>query len=85
MIEQAASQLKENNLRSLADYTSEIGATIKNFSDRLQNRSVDELCNQHSRYGPAEPTAFILGSIVIGIGISPFFKASTDRRQDYEN
>jgi len=36
VMEEAASQLKETNLRTLAEYTSEIKATIKNFSDSLQ-------------------------------------------------
>jgi len=43
IIEDAASQLKENNLRTFADYISEIKATIQNFCEALQNRSVDEL------------------------------------------
>lgn len=81
VIEQAASQLKENNLRSLADYTSEIGATIKNFSDGLQNRTVDDLITDIRDMARRNPTAFILGSVVIGIGISRFFKASGERRQ----
>ena len=85
VIEQAASQLKENNLRSLADYTSEIGATIKSFSDRLQNRSVDELVTDIRDMARRNPTAFVLGSVVIGIGISRFFKASAERRHQGSN
>ena len=81
VIEQAASQLKKNNLRSLADYTSEIGATIKNFSDGLQNRTVDDLVTDIRDMARRNPTAFILGSVVIGIGISRFFKASGERQQ----
>jgi len=85
VIQQAASQLKENNLRSLADYTSEIGTTIKSFSDRLQNRSVDELVTDIRDMARRNPTAFVLGSVVIGIGISRFFKASAERRHEGSN
>lgn len=85
VIEQAASQLKKKNLRTVADYTSEIKATIKNFSDNLKNRSVDELVTDIRDMVRRNPTAFILGSVVIGIGISRFFKASAERRQHYEN
>jgi hypothetical protein len=53
-MEQAASQLTETSLRTFADYTSEIKATIKNFCDSLQNRSVRLARNRHSGYGPAE-------------------------------
>lgn len=85
VIQQAASQLKENNLRSLADYTSEIGTTIKSFSDRLQNRSVEELVTDIRDMARRNPTAFVLGSVVIGIGISRFFKASAERRHEGSN
>jgi len=85
VIEQAASQLKEKNLRTVADYTSEIKATIKNFSDNLKNRSMDELVTDIRDMVRRNPTAFILGSVVIGIGISRFFKPSAERRQHYEN
>jgi hypothetical protein len=85
VIQQAASQLKETNLRSLADYTSEIGTTIKSFSDRLQNRSVDELVTDIRDMARRNPTAFVLGSVVIGIGISRFFKASAERRHEGSN
>ena len=81
VIDHAAFQLKENNLQTLADYTSEIGATIKNFSDGLQNRTVDDLITDIRDMARRNPTAFILGSVVIGIGISRFFKASGERRQ----
>ena len=85
VIQQAASQLKENNLRSLADYTSEIGTTIKSFSDGLQNRSVDDLVTDIRDMARRNPTAFVLGSVVIGIGISRFFKASAERRHEGSN
>ena len=85
VIEQAACQLKETNPRTVADYTSEIKATIKNVSDNLKNRSMDELVTDIRDMVRRNPTAFILGSVVIGIGISRFFKASAERRQHYEN
>jgi uncharacterized phage infection (PIP) family protein YhgE len=81
VIEQASSQLKESNLHTLADYTTELAAGIKNFSEGLQNRSVDELITDIRDMARRNPTAFILGSVVVGIGISRFFKASAERRQ----
>ena len=81
VIEQASSQLKESNLHTLADYTTELAAGIKNFSEGLQNRSVDELVTDIRDMARRNPTVFILGSVVVGIGISRFFKASSERRQ----
>jgi gas vesicle protein len=76
VIEHASSRLEENNLQTLADYASEIGTTIKNFSEGLHNRSVDDLVVDIRDIARRNPTAFLLGSIVIGVGISRFFKAS---------
>ena len=82
VIEHASSQLKENNLQTLADYASELGTTIKNFSEGRHNRSVDDLVVGIREIARRNPTAFLLGSIVIGVGISRFFKASSERRQE---
>jgi hypothetical protein len=46
---------------------------------------VDELVTDIRDTVRRNPTAFILGIVIIGIGISRFFKASAERRQDYEN
>ena len=82
VIEHASSQLKENNLQTLAGYAGELGTTIKNFSEGLHNRSVDELLLEIREIARRNPTAFLLGSIVIGVGISRFFKASAERRHE---
>ena len=82
VIEHASSRLKENNLQTLADYASEIGTTIKNFSEGLHKRSVDDLVVDIREIARRNPTVFLLGSIVIGVGISRFFKASAERRRE---
>ena len=81
VVDRASSQLKENNLQTLADYASELGATIKNFSEGLHNRSVDDLLVEIREIARRNPTAFLLGSIVIGVGnlsaiIGPDLKAA---------
>ena len=77
VVEHASSQLKENNLQTLADYASELGTTIRDFSDGLHNRSVDDLIVEIREMARRNPTGFLLGSIVIGVGLSRFFKASS--------
>jgi cytosine/adenosine deaminase-related metal-dependent hydrolase len=81
VVEQASSQFKEQNLQTLADYTSEIGSTIKSFSESLQNRSVEDLLKDVQSIARRNPTAFVLGSIAVGVAISRFFKASAERQQ----
>jgi hypothetical protein len=80
-MEQASSQFKEQNLQTLADYTSEIGSTIKSFSENLHNRTVEELLKDIQSIARRNPTAFVLGSIAVGVGISRFLKASAERQK----
>ena len=47
----------------------------------IKYQGVDELIIDIRDMARRNPTAFILGSVVVGIGISRFFKASAERRQ----
>src|SRR5882762_4526790 len=62
VIEHASSQLKENNLQTLADYASELGTTIKNFSEGLHSRSVDDLLVDIRKMARRNPNRFPFGS-----------------------
>lgn len=81
VMEQASSQFKENDLETLAQYTSEIGNTIKNLSESFQNRSLDDLISDVKGLAKRNPTAFVLGSIAVGVALARFAKASGERRQ----
>ena len=80
VMEEASSQFKQNDLQTLADYASEIGLTIKTFADDLRHRSVDDLLKDTQALARRNPTAFLLGSVAIGVAISRFFKASAERQ-----
>lgn len=82
VIEESSSQLKENNLQPLADYASELGTTIKKFSEGLHNRSVDDLVTDVREMARRNPAVFLLVSVAIGIGVSRFLKASAHREHE---
>jgi hypothetical protein len=77
--DQASSQFRQDDLPKFAEYASEIGSTIKNFADNLQNRSIDDLVNETRALARRNPTMFLLGSIAIGVAASRFLKASAAR------
>ena len=80
VMEEASSKFRQNDLQTLADYASEIGLTIKTFADDLRHRSVDDLLKDTQALARRNPTAFLLGSVAIGVAISRFFKASAKRQ-----
>ena len=81
VVEQASTQFRENDLQTLAHYTSEIGNTIKSLSESFQNRSLDDLITDIKSMAKRNPTAFVLGSVAIGVAVARFAKASAGRRQ----
>jgi hypothetical protein len=86
VFDQASSQFRQEDLPKFAEYASEIGSTIKNFADNLQNRSIDDLVNDTRAFARRNPTMFLLGSIAIGVAVSRFLKASaTHQQQRYES
>ena len=81
VVEQASTQFRENDLQTLAQYTSEVGNTIKSLSESFQNRSLDDLITDIKSMAKRNPTAFVLGSVAIGVAVARFAKASAGRRQ----
>ncbi len=61
VIDRASSELKANNLQTLADYASELGTTIKNFSEGLHSRSVDDLLVDIRKMARRNPNRFPFG------------------------
>jgi hypothetical protein len=80
VLEQASSQLKKKELRTLADYTSDLGSRIKTFSGRLRKRN--DLATNIREIARRNPKVFLLGVIVIGIGAYRICKASAARRRE---
>jgi hypothetical protein len=85
VFDQASSQFRQDDLPKFAEYASEVGNSIKNFADSLQNRSINDLVEDTRAFARRNPTIFLLGSIALGVAVSRFLKASATHPQRYES
>jgi hypothetical protein len=83
VVEQTSAQLKENDLQTLAEYAGDLGSAIKSFSENLRNRTVEDLLNDTRALAKNNPTAFLAGSLIVGVAVGRFFKASAYRPRQY--
>ncbi len=75
---EAAAQEDEDR-EGMASYVRELGEGMSTFAERLQNRNVEQLTEDARTLARDNPTAFLLGSVAVGFGLSRFFKASAER------
>jgi len=77
-VDQVASSLSDNDVEGLAAYARQTSEKLSTFAGHLQGRSVDELASDAKKIAHENPTAFLLGSVALGFGLSRFLKASQD-------
>lgn len=77
-IDAAASKLDDQDREGLARYARELSSNLANAAEQLEGRSIDELANDAKQLSRNNPALFMLGSIVVGFGLSRFFKASAE-------
>jgi hypothetical protein len=75
-IDQVATSISENDKLGLASYVHDTSTRLASLANRLQERSVDELAQEAKELARRKPTAFMLGSVIVGFGLSRFLKAS---------
>ena len=80
--DRAAEELRGQDLQSLADYAGQFAGSMKNFAESLRERSLDDLIKDTQQLARNNPTLFVMGSVVAGIALSRFLKASADRSRD---
>jgi hypothetical protein len=85
VVERAAEELREQNQQSLAEYAGQLAGSMKSFADSLKSRSTDDLIRDTQQLARKNPTLFVLGSVAVGVALSRFFKASTDREGRQRN
>jgi len=83
VIDETASRLRSENHEGLAAYASQVAGSIENVANRLRNSSVDELATEARQLARSNPALFLMGSVVVGFGLTRFLKASS-RIQDYD-
>jgi len=85
VIDETASRLRSENHEGLAAYASQVAGSIENVANRLRNSSVDELATEARQLARSNPALFLLGSVVVGFGLTRFLKASSRISQDYDD
>jgi len=83
VIDETASRLRSENHEGLAAYASQVAGSIENVANRLRNSSVDELATEARQLARSNPALFLVGSVVVGFGLTRFLKASSRISQDY--
>ena len=78
--ERVSSELRRE-LPRVADYTDEIASSIRQFSDRIRGRSIEDLLADAHELARRNPALFFLGSAAVGVALARFFKASSQRQE----
>ncbi len=84
-VEAAAQALEDEDREGMASYVRELGEGMSTFAERLQDRNVEQLTDDARTLARDNPTAFLLGSVAVGFGLSRFFKASAERDGSQSN
>lgn len=89
VIDEVANSISENDKLGIASYVRSASSQLASLAGRLQDSSMDELAHDAKELARRKPTAFMLGSVVVGFGLSRFVKASThhaaaNRQQAHE-
>jgi hypothetical protein len=79
VVDRISEELKDQNQESLADYAGQLAGSMKDFAESLRQRNLDELVKDTQQLARNNPTLFLMGSVAVGIALSRFLKASTQR------
>ena len=79
VVDRISEELKDQNQESLADYAGQLAGSMKDFAESLRQRNLDELVKDTQQLARNNPTLFLMGSVAVGLALSRFLKASTQR------
>lgn len=80
-VDTAAGELRDQD-NTLAHYAGELASGMDRFAENLRTRSIDELAGDVQALARRNPTAFLLGSVALGVALSRFLKASTEHSRE---
>lgn len=78
-LESAAQDLQDHDYTQLSSYVTQFAKSLGSTAESLRNKNIDEVFHSIQSVAQRNPTLFIVGSIAIGLGISRFIKASSNR------
>jgi len=77
----AAEELREHNQEGLSRYVSDIADNVSSIAGSLRHKSVDELIHDVGAVARKNPTLFLAGSLIVGLGIGRFARSSAKHQQ----
>lgn len=84
-VDAAASELREQHQEEFADRAHEIASGLDRFSTQLDRNDFDSVMTDAKEWARDNPTAFLGGSVAVGLAVSRFLSASSERhRGEYE-
>jgi hypothetical protein len=77
-IERAAEQLDDGD-GTLTGYAQKLAGGMQRMAETLRTRSIDDITADVQSLARRNPTAFILGSVAVGVALGRFLRASPER------
>ena len=74
----AGDELRSEN-ETLASYVDMASDQVRRFADQIRQRGVADMLDDVHNFARRQPTLFIGGAFLIGIGLARFLKSSSDR------
>lgn len=81
-VEAVADTLRDQELDSLAGYANGLAGTMQQASDRLRERTGEEIIHDITQLARRNPAVFVIGAAVAGFVAARFIKASAERHAD---
>lgn len=78
-IQQAAVPFRDNNVPYVADYAESFAGQIDKVTQYLRDNDIEDLTSDVAAYARKNPTLFVGGAFVLGLGIARFLKSSGTR------
>lgn len=80
-IRKAGDELSQKDQGTAARLVGEAAKSLEGFSSSLQNKRLEDVVEDVRHFGRANPTAFVLGSILAGFALGRFARSSAEPRQ----
>lgn len=82
-LHQTGQNLQNQDQGGIAQAIEQVASRLDQFSNDLQNKSVDEMFYDVQDFARRDPQLFLGGAVVLGLLAARFFKASSQRQQQY--
>lgn len=83
-LRKSSSHLNNNDQAAIGHVADQLASRLDQFSDDLQNKSVDQMFGDVQDFARRDPQLFLGGAVVLGLLAARFLKASGQRMQQQQ-